>query len=332
MTKLSRNRLVDSLIVGFVAIVALGFLGILVGRLHPELPPLVQALVVGLPTIIFVETLILITQVGTQEARSYPVALWTMGLVFPITAALSTSACYLLWTPCHDYRTISIAVGFALTLFAWLVATLLYSHATTASSANRNNYNLLRVQLEQLETQWELLKQPPQGVQLEQPNKQEKISRKQVCELVSKHIKKIKAGFTEAGALWTTGDGYIDLWHRIHRAEEELIKVGDKHEVKMEAMQDELRLSGSTMDNKDLLLKRLRCAVAILDTKDTSNHEHVKDQLKNKDQPDITGYLLDNPKIILSEIRYEINNFRDNVWEGLIHARNYLLKVSLFLG
>jgi hypothetical protein len=35
---------------------------------------------------------------------------------------------------------------------------------------------------------------------------------------------------------------------------------------------------------------------------------------------------------MLSDVRYEINNFRDNVWEGIVNARNRLAETSVLLG
>ena len=35
---------------------------------------------------------------------------------------------------------------------------------------------------------------------------------------------------------------------------------------------------------------------------------------------------------ILSDVRYEINYFRDNVWEGIVNARNRLADTSVLLG
>jgi len=100
-------------------------------------------------------------------------------------------------------------------------------------------------------------------------------------------------------------------------------------------MRDESRLINATMENRESLLKRLRCAVAMLDASGTDEclsyvEEPKKHPLtdENKLRPENRAKAL----TILSEIRYEINHFRDNVWEGIVHARNRLAHTSVVVG
>ena len=100
-------------------------------------------------------------------------------------------------------------------------------------------------------------------------------------------------------------------------------------------MRDESRLANATMKNRDTLLKRLRCAVAMLDDSGTEKYlsyveESEKCLLKQSERaaPENRAKAL----AILSEVRYEINHFRDNVWEGIVHARNRLAETSVVLG
>ena len=100
-------------------------------------------------------------------------------------------------------------------------------------------------------------------------------------------------------------------------------------------MRDELRLINATMENRESLLKRLRCAVAMLDASGTD------ECLSYVEEPDKHPFTDENrlrPEnhakalTILSEIRYEINHFRDNVWEGIVHARNRFAHASVVVG
>ncbi|MCQ9982364.1 hypothetical protein, partial [Staphylococcus aureus] len=72
---------------------------------------------------------------------------------------------------------------------------------------------------------------------------------------------------------WTTGLGYIELWHRVHRAEEALVKVEPYTEALAGAMRDESRLLNANMANRESLLRRLRCAVVMLD--DSGSGEYL---------------------------------------------------------
>src|SRR5258708_9991049 len=53
---------------------------------------------------------------------------------------------------------------------------------------------------------------------------------------------------------WVNGAGYIDLWQRLHRAEEALLMATPKEHLLDEELYDELRLKDSTIPNRDDLL------------------------------------------------------------------------------
>jgi hypothetical protein len=100
-------------------------------------------------------------------------------------------------------------------------------------------------------------------------------------------------------------------------------------------MRDESRLTNSTMQNRDSLLKRLRCAVAVLDDSATSKClSYIEEPEECSPEPGERTTPEDRAKAlgVLSEVRYEINHFRDNVWEGIVHARNRLAETSVVLG
>ena len=101
-------------------------------------------------------------------------------------------------------------------------------------------------------------------------------------------------------------------------------------------MRDEARLVNSNMTNKESLLERLRRAVAVLDRAETGRKLTY---LAKTGQCTLSEEERKNPEevrvkaaTILSEIRYQINYFRDNVSEGIILARNRLAGTSVVLG
>jgi len=137
------------------------------------------------------------------------------------------------------------------------------------------------------------------------------------------------------GMPWATAMGYIELWHRVHRAEETLIKVEPCGEALGWAMHDESSLMGSNLIHKDLLLRRLRRAVAILDDSETGENLHyLAKPAKCSLSPDERKKSKNRAKAttVLSEVRYEINNPCDKVWEGIVDARNRLTHTSVLPG
>ncbi len=218
----------------------------------------------------------------------------------------------------------AVLIGVGSAALIWLVGGCFYSRYTNAHSASRRNYLALRERLDHLENR--VMHARPEGYESEEnPNTTIcQATREQAYARARKECKVIREELEGAGMPWVTGLGYITLWHRVHRAEESLIKVEPCLEALEGAMRDESRLVNSTLENKDSLLRRLRCAVTMLDDSGTEKYlsyvtEHEKSPLKKeRTTPENRAKAL----TILCEVRYEINHFRDNVWEGIVHARN----------
>lgn len=242
---------------------------------------------------------------------------------------------------------VAVVIGFLAAVVIWLVAALFYKRYTSARCANRRNYNMLLERLDQLSTQVKLLRddsrRPPSYGPDEESEGPETIAlkamRKQALAQAEHECERIRRGLTGKGMPWVTGLGYIELWHRVHRVEEDLIKVQPYPVVLEGAWRDQSRLANSTMANKDVLQKRLECAIDILDdstascneSKDLSHPALIK---RSVSRPDQRTVVTNRSKALamLSDVRYEINHFRDNVWEGIIIARNRLVETSVLLG
>jgi hypothetical protein len=192
----------------------------------------------------------------------------------------------------------------------------------------------------------------------------DEVSKREAYAEVTGEIGKIDKRLEDVDTAWVTGAGYIELWHRIHRAQEAMIKLEPITEVAEGAMRDDERLRDANIANRERLLDRLRCAVAVFevpeanrflrylpacqeynDTSELGNlngyagtkganakkarAEAVK---RAKDAEAVKQKLRPEAIAILVETRYEINRFRDNSWEGLVNARNQLLDTSMNLG
>src|SRR3712207_1148528 len=122
----------------------------------------------------------------------------------------------------------AVVGGLVLALALWLILAAFYVPYTSAQCANRRNFNLLSEKLDRLDTRaWlavhegyepeEWQDQPGSGVL--------RAMRYQALEQVKHECEEIRKGLKGKGMPWVTGLGYIELWHRVHRAEEALIKV-----------------------------------------------------------------------------------------------------------
>jgi hypothetical protein len=88
------------------------------------------------------------------------------------------------------------------------------------------------------------------------------------------------------------------------------------------------------MENNEALRKQLEEAVTILEGPETDDNLSVLEQPARRS--DHNGRVTPEERMkarnMLSEIRYEINNFRDNSWEGLVNLRNRLADTVVLLG
>ena len=259
--------------------------------------------------------------------------------VLPLTALTSTVLLQLVlenvFPPEHaDFSgDLAVVVGVLVALYLWRRSARYYRRYVTAASASRRNYNGLRERVSQLRNRIHHF-DPTRENQTGVPAVRRQV-RLYAHAYAREQCEKIEEGLRGRGTPWTTGLGYIELWHRVHRAEEALIKVEPHAEALAGAMRDESRLTNATMQNRDSLLKRLRCAVATLDDSGTSKClSYIEEPEEYSPEPGERVTPEDRAKAlgILSEVRYEINHFRDNVWEGIVHARNRLAETSVVLG
>jgi hypothetical protein len=126
---------------------------------------------------------------------------------------------------------------------------------------------------------------------------------------------------------WVRNTGYIHLWEETHRAEEALILTTRLERVVAGALNDEIRLQGSNIDNRDMLLAHLRDAVMVLIRQGS---------LYVRTHP--AGTPLPNPptpadvvmaREMLCQVRRAINEFRDEQRRGLVRAGNQLLSTIM---
>ena len=294
----------------------------------------------------------IVLDAGGQEAHTERAALRATVAVFPFSAALITIVVYSLLQAAGSTAAqgVAIAYGAVIGAVVWLWVALYYRRFVAADSANLRNYTRLRERLNRLENQLKhvcpALSNEPQE---NSKNELDKISRSEAYEMALGECKEIRKGLKGKGMPWVTGTGYIELWHRIHRAEETLIKILPICDVIAGAMRDEMRLLRSNMVNRDSLLTRLRGAVSMLDNSTIEKDSLVKRlrgtaiRMEGSAISKAVSYLTEPTEIssqwepakartILGGVRYEINSFRDDVWEGMVHARNRLIISSALLG
>jgi MFS family permease len=131
------------------------------------------------------------------------------------------------------------------------------------------------------------------------------------------------------GPRWVLGTGYIDVWKRLHRAEEALFLVQPDVEVATNGLHDEMRLKDSQINNNVDFIDKLRWAVSLFG---------VTRYLSSPPPAPLVAATDVNPqsqaqaRAVLREVRNVINEYRDSRRDGLVRARNNLMWAGLLTG
>jgi hypothetical protein len=129
---------------------------------------------------------------------------------------------------------------------------------------------------------------------------------------------------------WALGYGYVRLWERLHRVEEEKLFAGPPDELISEAARDTLRLQGSNIDNRDQLLDQLQRATSVLAfnagvsagvVPASASASAVAGLAPPFHAPDDAI-----ARRMIRQVRHAINEYRDERRLALVRARNQLLR------
>ena len=292
----------------------------------------------------------------------------------PIMAVVMTALTYLLPVELLNRAIVLIGsginegvlasfVGLVLAFTVWAVISFPARSRATAKESSPPNYHQITEALDSLKYKIKGVC-PNEDLTITVDNGLDKVSKREAYAEVTGEIREIEKRLQDGDTTWVTGAGYIELWHRIHRAQEAMIKLEPLTEVAEGAMRDDERLRDANIANRERLLDRLRSAVAVFEAPEANGYLRYLPECKEYDDLRTLGTLngdagtLDagakefrleatervknaeaikkklRPEAIaiLAETRYEINRFRDNSWEGIVNARNHLLDTSMNLG
>lgn len=122
------------------------------------------------------------------------------------------------------------------------------------------------------------------------------------------HVSDVRAILDSAGGFrWARGLVYVDVWRRLHRAMEELTLVETNDKVWAAWSLIRLRLVGSVIPQKDRLLAQL-------------DAHHTTGEWTIGQRQEVRG------------ISRAINEFRNDIWDQIVRARNQLIVITAMLG
>jgi tetrahydromethanopterin S-methyltransferase subunit G len=290
------------------------------------------------------------TNNNDSQKGVYPAALRVTTPLFPSVAVIVTVLGY--WVlkeeitkptgvPDELWKVVpgdlAVLLGLVIGILVWFTVAYFYRPYTAAYYVSRRNYNGLRERLDSLKIRVKVAESNISQTASENENSAPEPARRQALARANKEYIEIENKLIpeSRGMPWVSGLGYIELWHRVHRAEEALVKIEPCSEVLEGAMRDKSRLENANIATKESLLKQLDDAVDKIENPKTDKSSSVRSESWQRSANENTRVASEehmDVRTTLSAVRYEINNFRDNTWEGLVHLRNSLADTVVLLG
>ncbi len=265
--------------------------------------------------------------------NTYLTALIASSAAVPIVASIIIVAVYVAPFSIDMHRWIAVPLGTIITVLLWLLFAIPCRRFALAENANRCSYGNLVNQLNDLEVRIDILKNNQYANTGKSPNNISEIALNEAhtwCEDIKKEL-------NCKGFCWLLATGYINMWKLLHHAEEALIEIEPVEHVFNKAVHDELCIQDSNMSNSEALLDKLRIAVTKLSpsatvylTKQPPDREAHSFQNGKDNMSDSVSE--NEARSALREVRRTLNEYRDNLWEGLIHSRNRLMMIITITG
>ncbi|MGI8549304.1 MAG: IPT/TIG domain-containing protein [Dehalococcoidia bacterium] len=191
---------------------------------------------------------------GFDRRGTVIAALGTTCFAAPVVGLATSVAAYLVWNDRH-----APLFGAVTALLVWLLLALLFRRSTGADRANTTSYL-------ELCHRYDVLDARLSSIDLQSPIVSPAAYKQAVAQrtFIGQQLGRSPDGTSGApdqGLAWVLGSGYIDLWRRMHRAEEVLIEIEAPEQVSRGALDDWLRLKDSTIEHGDELQSALSRAL-----------------------------------------------------------------------
>jgi len=207
----------------------------------------------------------------------------------------------------------ALGIGVAATLVLWVLAVLLGITMTSAPSAQPRLYLELAHRYKNVRDR--LAQLTPGSAQ---PSVEARNS--------LLYSNRVLIGEENGPALrWALAYGYVSVLRALHRAEQEIIIFEPREDLLGDIQYDELSLSRSTIDNRDILLGSLASARNGLAS--TGGGKALPGLSASKNRA-----IEAEARLKAATVRRAIDQFRDDCRDGIVRSRNQLLSWLLVLG
>ncbi len=238
----------------------------------------------------------------------------------PLCAAVASVLAYLLLSlPIESSPAVpqvpvgALAIGIAATGLLWVLVLMLGIPMTSAPSAQPRLYQELTHRYKNVRDRLGQLSAGPSQPSVEARNSLLFTNRALLGEENGPALR------------WALGFGYVNVLRAIHRVEQEILVLEPREDLLMDVGRDELSLSRSTIDNRDVLLTSLARVKTELSEQGPSAPSSTG-RRPAKVQPSET-----DARVKAVTARRALDQFRDDARDGIVRSRNQLLNLTFVL-
>lgn len=235
--------------------------------------------------------------------------------LLPTFAAVSTIVLYLAGWPEPDDGGAVIGVGLGIAVLGWLVVSVLFfGPLTRVESAAGDTYDQLRTRVLSLRARVDAHRSAPPDAGAPGGSALAEAA------LIVADLEREMAPAGPASQKWLLGTGYVNLWRRVHRAEEALLELAPRDELYGVALHDRALLGRLRVDGAQDLRDAL---TGILGTPDGAAAPAARETaIALLDMPDA--------RALVRQARYTAHAYRGDLWDKLVNLRNRLV-ATMFL-
>lgn len=297
----------------------------------------------------------------------YRPAMWAFAPLVPIAAVAATAGLGLFILDGQQVHPLAIAVGSLLALTVWVLGSAAVREVSRADTASSRSFEMIELRYRQLSERVDIIAGrgssvnehemvPPEGsstdseaVSTDRPA-DDATARQVALDEARAELAWVICNIScpphdqalniRSGFRWSTASGYVNCFRALHRAEEALIEVEPTVLLYGDALHDYFSLRDSRVPNRDGLMAGIRRAIGRLDSGVAEDFfesaesgtagarkkvEHVV--------PAENGQVNDRAsRAVLREVRFAVNDFRDDAFDGLVRQRNRLWRTILATG
>jgi hypothetical protein len=254
----------------------------------------------------------------TRSSTGYLGALWIIAPLMPGLAAVVTVGAYLYLADMRNGT--SIGLGLLVTTVVWFLGAFFARALVSAPRAQLRLYSELLERTRSLRDR--LASIGPRSAEAQAAANEARAH--------VDHAGEELEGDGQGPALrWALATGYMSVMRALHRADEALIIVEPADAAVGDALHDALSLEGSTIGNRERLIDLLRVSMYRLSPASAAAFLAAGTDRKGEDKTALSD---NEAREALREVRFAINEYRDDRHDGLIRARNRLIWTMLAVG